>query len=95
MRLRLGGNCKQLGLAIAMYAQDYDEVLPNEDRDYDGSGGESAGDGTWRSMVLPYVKNVQIFRCPSHAPSSPVFDGSVADYSQNASYAFNIMQMRA
>ncbi|MGI5817758.1 MAG: DUF1559 domain-containing protein [Armatimonadota bacterium] len=80
-------NIKQLQLGILMYAQDYDEMLPTEDYNY-GLGG-SDGDGSWRGVIFPYVKNTQLFVCPSHTPASPVFDGSVFDKGQNASYAIN------
>ncbi|MGM0493818.1 MAG: DUF1559 domain-containing protein [Armatimonadota bacterium] len=80
-------NVKQLQLGILMYAQDFDEMLPTEDYNY-GLGGTD-GDGSWRGVVFPYVKNSQLFICPSHSPTSNVFDGSVADKGMNASYAIN------
>lgn len=77
-------NEKQIGLGILMYLQDYDEkFMPAA---YDTVG---AARGTpqlpfsqtehntrtdWATLAQPYIKNVQVFRCPS-AP-----DG--ADYSQ-------------
>jgi prepilin-type N-terminal cleavage/methylation domain-containing protein/prepilin-type processing-associated H-X9-DG protein len=81
---------KQLVLAVQMYAQDYDEVLPADDRDYNADGDENAGDGTFRSMLIPYVKNVQIFFCPSQAAPSNAFDGSWDDFGMNAHYAVNV-----
>lgn len=46
-------NMKQVGLALIMYAQDYDETYPR--------GYYLAADGvqnlTWRSTVNPYIKN--------------------------------------
>ena len=83
-------NLKQLQLGVSMYAQDFDEVLPYEDLDYDGSGAEGAGDGTWRSMILPYVKNSKIYFCPSNPVTTTPFDGSTADYGLNAGYAINV-----
>lgn len=47
-------NTKQLSLAIMMYASDYD------DKGVQGNGGLY-----WQSLILPYVKNTQIFVCPS------------------------------
>jgi prepilin-type N-terminal cleavage/methylation domain-containing protein/prepilin-type processing-associated H-X9-DG protein len=60
-------NARQLGLAIMMYAQDYDECYPGRwtgwvdppatpERAYIG----------WRTLVQPYVRNVDVFRCPSN-----------------------------
>jgi prepilin-type N-terminal cleavage/methylation domain-containing protein/prepilin-type processing-associated H-X9-DG protein len=80
-------NVKQLQLGILMYAQDFDEMLPNEDYNYGLGGGD--GDGSWRGVVFPYVKNTQLFICPSHSPASNVFDGRVADKGMKASYAIN------
>ncbi|MGQ9880984.1 MAG: prepilin-type N-terminal cleavage/methylation domain-containing protein [Armatimonadota bacterium] len=56
-------NMKQLALGIQMYAQDYDEV-------YVGSYGYANGWGqcpmfVWQDMIYPYIKNRQIFGCPS------------------------------
>ncbi len=55
-------NLKQLGLALQMYVQDYDERMP--------SGGEmfwhsSPPSGFVGVVLQPYVKNWQIFVCPS------------------------------
>ncbi|MGI5817759.1 MAG: DUF1559 domain-containing protein [Armatimonadota bacterium] len=81
-------NTKQLQLGVLMYAQDYDEMLPNEAYAFVGDGNQ-AGDGTWRGAIFPYVKNTQLFICPSHTPSSTVFDGRHNDQLMNASYAIN------
>jgi prepilin-type processing-associated H-X9-DG protein len=64
-------NVKQISLAVMMYAQDYDETLPWHYRNttipgavlYPG-GGTSSGI-IWPLPVYPYVKNMQIFNCPS------------------------------
>ncbi len=84
-------NLKQLQLGVLMYAQDYDEMLPTEDYDLDGNGdgNEDGVDGTWRSVVLPYVKNVQLYQCPSYRITTNVYDGSINDRGQNAGYAIN------
>jgi prepilin-type N-terminal cleavage/methylation domain-containing protein/prepilin-type processing-associated H-X9-DG protein len=55
-----GSNVRQLGLAIMMYKQDYDERFP--------FGGWRPGDnGTdeWQNTTVTYIKNKGIFRCPS------------------------------
>ncbi|MCD6359634.1 MAG: DUF1559 domain-containing protein [Armatimonadetes bacterium] len=55
-------NLKQLGLALHMYAEDYDETIPRHNDD-DGSAG-----WRWHTIFLlltPYTKNYQILRCPS------------------------------
>ena len=50
-------NIKEIGLAILMYAQDYDETFP-----WCVVGG---GSYPWVAVISPYVKNDQIFACPS------------------------------
>ncbi|NLO05284.1 MAG: DUF1559 domain-containing protein [candidate division WS1 bacterium] len=72
-------NCKQLGLAFAMYTQDYDEVLiparmrwpipPCPSTCTYGAG--------WSKLAQPYINNEQIFVCPSDsAPTSTSGDGA-------------------
>jgi prepilin-type N-terminal cleavage/methylation domain-containing protein/prepilin-type processing-associated H-X9-DG protein len=51
-------NLKQLSLAAIMYVQDYDETFPTGLQ-------QDWWDCTWYRLVTPYVKNVQVFRCPS------------------------------
>jgi prepilin-type N-terminal cleavage/methylation domain-containing protein/prepilin-type processing-associated H-X9-DG protein len=70
-------NLKQLGLGMMMYAQDYDETLARLDMGgYDAVAPDSGDPAfnqrsatewyrTWPSLILPYVKNSQIFKCPS------------------------------
>src|SRR5579872_2068440 len=52
-------NVKQLGLAFAMYSQDYDETDPN------GINWYFPGGNGWAGQTYPYIKNQQIFLCPS------------------------------
>jgi len=54
-------NVKQLTLGQLMYAQDYDERFP-----YFVTGVQPAGSGVpWWLVVQPYVKNWQLYKCPS------------------------------
>jgi prepilin-type N-terminal cleavage/methylation domain-containing protein/prepilin-type processing-associated H-X9-DG protein len=55
-------NTKQLALGVMQYAQDYDETLMVM-----GQNGQCRG--RWQWQIYPYVKNVQVFTCPS-APSN-------------------------
>jgi len=82
-------NVKQIQLGVLMYAQDYDELLPLEQIVIGGDGNTTGVDGCWRGMIIPYVKNVQIFTCPSHRPSTPLFTGAYNEQGYNASYAIN------
>lgn len=56
-------NLKQLGLGILMYAQDYDERFPPTYMWYQPPNNWPLM--SWRVMVYPYVKNSQLFQCPS------------------------------
>ncbi len=51
-------NLKQIGLACHMYAQDYDELFPV---DYHICNPHLR----FVNQIMPYVKNYQIFYCPS------------------------------
>jgi prepilin-type N-terminal cleavage/methylation domain-containing protein/prepilin-type processing-associated H-X9-DG protein len=57
-------NEKQIGLAMMMYVQDYDEMYPSV---YDDGNGYPAGRIIWADKILPYVKNRELFRCPSQS----------------------------
>src|SRR5262245_5331462 len=61
-------NLKQLGLGMLMYAQDYDETIPQWkwDQSY-ASGNVSKNNATsiWWNAIYPYVKNVGVYACPS------------------------------
>ncbi len=48
-------NIKQIGLAVMSYCQDYDEMYPY----YNQYG------AYWPGRLVPYIKNTQIFACPS------------------------------
>jgi prepilin-type N-terminal cleavage/methylation domain-containing protein/prepilin-type processing-associated H-X9-DG protein len=62
-------NQKQLGLGIMQYVQDYDETYPQayyyKNNTATTNGGSAGGYITWTVTVQPYVKNAQIFVCPS------------------------------
>ncbi len=80
-------NMRQLGLAFGMYNEDYHR-LPWDDLTVGGAPEGSAPTWTWRLMIYPYVKNHQIFVCPT-APELSTFDGTWPDYDQTAGYAIN------
>jgi prepilin-type N-terminal cleavage/methylation domain-containing protein/prepilin-type processing-associated H-X9-DG protein len=48
-------NLKQIGLGFQMYIQDYDEKMFGARLPVEG----------WTGAIMPYVKNQQIFGCPS------------------------------
>jgi prepilin-type N-terminal cleavage/methylation domain-containing protein/prepilin-type processing-associated H-X9-DG protein len=53
-------NQKQLGTAIMMYTQDYDETFPF-------GCPNNWWMNTWFYNLQPYIKNVQVLRCPDDA----------------------------
>jgi len=57
-------NMKQLGLSLRMYGQDYDETYPNI-RILSPGGSLNLG-LCWKNVVQPYIKNKDLFRCPSN-----------------------------
>ena len=79
-------NLKQLGLASLMYAQDYDETFPV---------GLHTGwwDATWYRLVTPYVKSLDVFRCPTdpigEVPSTHSWAGPRLSYVSNGWISWN------
>jgi len=91
-------NMKQIGLAVLMYAQDYDERIPLQ---YHNSGGEPAltltqpgGRSVWYVYIEPYLKNRQILECPSSEYDYFYVQdsgGSVKVYDPALGYGWNYM----
>ncbi|MEA3400738.1 MAG: prepilin-type N-terminal cleavage/methylation domain-containing protein [Armatimonadota bacterium] len=62
-------NVKQIMLGASMYASDYDEVYIN--RYYDVELNGSWVDRIeWYEAIVPYIKNQQLFTCPSSPHNS-------------------------
>ncbi len=80
-------NLRQLGLAVAMYAQDYDERLPLGFVYPSWCGDANQPVPSWRQAVAPYIKNAQLFVCPSRR--SPVTCGSGAILPELGTYGCN------
>jgi prepilin-type N-terminal cleavage/methylation domain-containing protein/prepilin-type processing-associated H-X9-DG protein len=80
-------NCKQIGIGMRMYLDDYDGAWPFS---WYGAAGAQYG---WDIALYPYTKNTKIFACPSNPtlPQTPkfakgysgVFDGLVRSYAMN------------
>jgi prepilin-type N-terminal cleavage/methylation domain-containing protein/prepilin-type processing-associated H-X9-DG protein len=71
-------NTKQIGLALQMYVQDYDEhvCLNNDNTWYQ----QPAGSGyyyihTWMSLLEPYMKNYGLWVCPSASSNTGLYAG--------------------
>ena len=80
-------NLHQLGAALVMYIDDYDGHYPWDDLTQGVQEGVDPT-WTWRLMIYPYVRNTQIFVCPS-APELSSFNATWTDYGQAAGYAIN------
>ena len=80
-------NCKQMALAIMMYTDDHDEMLPGYviwtptevDRPVAGTTGYYL---FWMDVIYPYVKNKKVFICPSYDNPSAI--------SPHVGYGWNI-----
>ncbi len=83
-------NAKQIGLAVLMYAQDYDEVFPYERNGIDGLPWYRTGAVTfttyanYQPLVYPYAKNGQAFMCPS-SRRTDLAERFCYDYGMNSS----------
>src|SRR5438874_11844643 len=53
-------NCKQIGTALTLYAQDYDETLP-----MGGTLDPAAKANRWYHMLVPYQQSKEVHACPS------------------------------
>jgi prepilin-type N-terminal cleavage/methylation domain-containing protein/prepilin-type processing-associated H-X9-DG protein len=80
-------NQKQLGTALMMYVQDYDETFPNRRFEPFGTAADFSDydQNSWRSVIQPYVKNTQILECASN----PDRDTKTMDPEFRVSYAAN------
>lgn len=62
-------NSKQLGLALMQYLADTDDMYPMayyyKNNTATTNGGSAGGYVTWTVLLQPYVKNEQMFVCPS------------------------------
>ncbi|GAB4457129.1 MAG: hypothetical protein OHK0029_16350 [Armatimonadaceae bacterium] len=59
-------NCKQLGTAVMMYVQDYDEIMPLINMAFPQTNSVNCyANFKWQDGLYPYIKNAQIMTCPS------------------------------
>ena len=90
-------NEKQISLGVLMYVQDYDETFPlyffriphtNSDPPFSPTAPETISG--WNEAIYPYVKNIQLFRCPD-SPRGPTLtqgkDGATFGNSSSCSSA--------
>ncbi|MGE5531421.1 MAG: DUF1559 domain-containing protein [Bacteroidota bacterium] len=77
-------NVKQLSLGFMQYVQDYDEVMPQAGA-YEVVTWPNGGTGGnfWPCRIYPYVKNIQVYNCPSAATA---WDGKPPGIPLNTGY---------
>jgi len=61
-------NMKQVGLGLAMYVQDHDETMPAAFIAIPPVNGGGQAIIPLESQIEPYVKNYQVWKCPSALP---------------------------
>lgn len=71
-------NLKQLGIAFAMYTQDYDGVTPPM---YYNNGVERF---RWQQIIQPYVRNTEIYRCLDAPRNVDPYSGLYMSYGMNS-----------
>jgi prepilin-type N-terminal cleavage/methylation domain-containing protein/prepilin-type processing-associated H-X9-DG protein len=64
-------NQRQLGTALMMYVQDYDETFPYI-RFHAYSAQKGANTYVWKNAVRPYLKNLDVLACPSNPTSRTI-----------------------
>ncbi len=83
-------NSRQIGLATLMYMQDYDGTYPEASwQDHSVQPSTDADDSaladscilrgvprTWPVLVSPYIKSIQLFRCPDNSKNPYGFWGT-------------------
>ena len=83
-------NLKQIVLGLTQYTQDYDERLPFVEIGFGDTGVTMSDYLVWMDVIQPYVKNAQIFRCPSttknNTPANPTGRPSIFSGNVTASY---------
>lgn len=79
-------NLKQIGIAMAMYTQDYDEAYPAGAM----GGATDTASNRWYDVVNPYVKSKQqVWICPTAGPLVRYGGTEVAGYKYGG-YAYNV-----
>jgi prepilin-type N-terminal cleavage/methylation domain-containing protein/prepilin-type processing-associated H-X9-DG protein len=78
-------NMKQIGTAVMMYIQDYDEVYPPSQLSQTATG---TGNPvvSWPTMIYPYVKNEAVFVCPDGETALRSVSLTVGAITNNGSY---------
>jgi len=79
-------NCKQIGTAVLMYCQDNDEHMPYYVMYPCDTGAH------WQVKLQPYIKNGQIFVCPSHGTPDGAIGYRCSGYAVNYKHVIECKQ---
>jgi prepilin-type N-terminal cleavage/methylation domain-containing protein len=85
-------NAKQEGLAVIMYAGDYDDVCVRATNWGYGPlsfGGTEGAFTTWGLMINPYVKSADILQDPQSGSTPTMWNSRVLSLTSYPGYAFN------
>jgi prepilin-type N-terminal cleavage/methylation domain-containing protein/prepilin-type processing-associated H-X9-DG protein len=58
-------NCKQIGTAVMMYVQDYDELMPRFFTTLAEEAANPLSRGSWVRFIEPYHKSYDLHKCPN------------------------------
>lgn len=86
-------NMKQVGLALHQYVQDYDELMPFLNAQSNPTAPGLRRERGYEQLLMPYLKNNQVFTCPSDAVARALDlprcnDGPLAQLVIKRSYAY-------
>ena len=92
-------NVKQMGIGLMMYIQDYDERIPFYYAPYHKPRPPHLPDLTlvsdygmfWHDLIYPYVKNFDVYKCPSkhRRDLAGSEDSYIRSYGGNYNYVFS------
>lgn len=89
-------NLKQIGLGVMQYLQDYDDTYPRASRCATDQNTSCTGAGNsfvlWPWAIYPYVKNTQVFLCPSRDEGAEGWGGGAASRIRG-NYGANLLMM--
>ncbi|RYX80935.1 DUF1559 domain-containing protein [bacterium] len=74
-------NLKQIGLGVMQYSQDYDEKMVPARVFVPGLNG-AGYDRPWAELLQPYIKSVQLFRCPSNTTTTTTYMNGLVEASR-------------
>jgi len=86
-------NCKQMGTAVQMYLQDYDEAFPKGDgfavpaQFGFGANNNIESWENWPWFYGPYVKSVAVFDCPNSPDDTGNLTG--VNWANDGNYGYN------